>query len=285
MATFRPAPASSMARVAQVVLVLLVAVVGIIAALVLAAPRHVAYRLTEDQLIVEAPLGFWEQGRSFDRDALRSGRTATLTSGRRYAGTGLPDFCLGRWGQAGLGEVWQATTCGPDAVVFEVEGLGMPLVLSPAERTAFLDAAHSGQTGDFAAAPPPQSAHSGWLSLLGISMVLMFAGLVALMVLSPLRLRYEIADQELRIHTVWGTRRVSLVDARVRADPDARLSVRLFGIGMPGHQLGLYRAGGRTVLAYLTSRRHGVWVEPARGRPVLLSPQDATGFIEAARAT
>ncbi|MFT4975309.1 MAG: hypothetical protein ACI8S6_001196 [Myxococcota bacterium] len=194
----------------MLVLVVLLAV-GM-GSLVLLAPHHVAYRLTVDTLIVEAPLGPWDQGRRFDRSAVRSARSVTLTGGARHAGTGLPDFCLGRWGQQGIGEVWQATTCGPDAVLLDIEG------------------------------------------------------------------------DALLVRTVWGVRRVSLAGAAVRAAPGVRLGWRLFGLGMPGQQLGWYRVGGRTVLVYLTNADCAVWVESAEGRALLLSPQDVGGFIAAVLA-
>lgn len=282
MRHFDPARPSPTARwVLPLILVPLVLVlVGV--GLLLLAPRRLAYTLSADALLVEAALGPVDMGRSVPRASIQAARQVTLSGARRVAGTAMPGFCHGRWRFDDIGTVWLAGTCGPEAVLVEVQGEDRPVVINPADPAALLAALQDGGTGRFDPLPT-QAPDAEWL-LVSLLLLLPVGGTGALVVLSPRRLRFDVGEGALLVRTLWGTRRVPLSGATVRPDPAARPTLRMFGIGMPGHQVGRYRIGGRTAQLYLSNVKHAVWVEPAQGLPVLVSPEDVDGFLAAAKA-
>ena len=197
----------------------------------------------------------------------------------RRKGTGVPGLCEGGWTSEATGYAWFATSCVESAVMLSGEHITRPIVLSPADADGFTQAIRSGSPGVFEPldpGPPPP-----WWALSRVGSLLIAIGLALLLIGSPLRLRFDVDAGELRVRTLWGTRRVSLDGARVVAAPEGPARIRLFGIGMPGHQMGRYRKDGRTVQAYLTRRGHSVRLAPVEGVHVVVSPEDVEGFVAA----
>lgn len=280
MPDFRPAPPGSTGRILLVVLVALCLPLSLLPLFLLAGPRTMAYHLEGEELTVEARLGPLDLGRTIPRDRVTASTAVTITSAHRQAGTAVDGFCHGRWSAEPVGVVWMATSCTNDVVKLDVDGHDHPWLLSPLDREAFLAALPAGD-GTFEVLPAPPGSPA--LAITGLLVGLLIAGTGALLVISPQRLRYELLPGALRVHTAWGTRVVSLVGAGIRPEPGVRIGIRLFGIGMPGHNVGRFRVGGRTAQLYLSDPAKAVWIEPTEGLPVLLSPEDLDGFLTAAR--
>lgn len=280
MLSFRPATPTSSARTAAIVLVAVVLILALVPAGLLMAPRSLSYRLDPSTLQVEARMGPLDLGRTVERSRVREARPITVRGASRQAGTAVDGFCHGRWSIDEVGVVWMATSCTSEAVLVEIEGEEHPWVLSPVDPAAFLAAIPSG-TGSFEAMPSPPA--SPFLAFAGVFVFALVAGTFGLLLISPARLRFDVGEGSLWVRTAWGTRRVPLEGATLRADPQARPTLRLFGIGMPGHQVGRYRVSGRTAQIYVSDVRKAVWVEPSQGLPVLITPEDVDGFLIAAR--
>lgn len=279
MKSFRPAVPSSSARIVAAVAGGLVLVLALIPAVLLLTPRSLSYRLDAETLQAEARMGPFNLGRTVNRSRVEAASVIQVRGASRQSGTAISGFCHGRWHLDDVGVVWMATSCTAEAVLVEIEGEDHPWVLSPVDPEAFLAALPSDQ-GTFEVMP--SSPASPVLAFSGFFVFCLVAGVFGLLLVSPARLRFDIGEGSLWVRTAWGTRQVSLAGASVRAAPDARPTLRLFGIGMPGHQVGRYRVSGRTAQIYLSDVRKAVWIEPAEGLPVLISPEDVDGFLLAA---
>lgn len=278
-AHFLPAAPAGSAHRLVMGLVTLALLLTLLPTFLLLGPRRLEYELDAEGLRVTARLGPLDLGRQATRAALGDARQVSAVGARRLAGSELPGFCHGRWHLPEVGEVWMASSCTPELVLLTVAGEPRPWAISPVDPEAFLAALPDGQ-GRFEVMPSPPPTPVILVS--GLFVVAMLAATVAVLWLSPRRLRYELRDGALLVHTAWGRRRVDLAGARVGADPTAKPTLRLFGIGLPGHQVGRFRVSGRTAQIYLTNRQQAVWVEPAEGLPLLLSPADPAAFVAAA---
>lgn len=278
-AHFHPAAPAGSAHRLVMVLVTLALLLALLPALLILGPRRLEYELDAESLRVTARLGPLDLGRQAPRTALGAGRVVSAAGVKRLAGSELPGFCHGRWYLPEVGDVWMASSCTPELVLLPVAGEERPWALSPVDPEAFLAALPQGR-GRFEVMPSPPP--SPIILASGLFVVAMLTASATLLWLSPRRLRYELREGELLIHTAWGQRRVSLAGARVGADPTAKPTLRLFGIGLPGHQVGRFRVSGRIAQIYLTNRQQAVWVEPAQGLPVLLSPAAPGAFVAAA---
>ena len=248
------------------------------AALMLPRPE-LGYRVTSEALEVDARLGVLDLGQRFPLAVIETMTVVDVGDARRFRGTSAPGLCEGGWSSKATGEAWFATTCVDRGVMLSGPHLTRPIVLSPVDEARFTAAVRSGTPGDFAAVDPGPPAP--WWGLLRFGPLLLAAGLGVLLIGSPLRLRFDVGDGVLSVRTLWGRRVVSLRGAAVVAAPEGRATIRLFGVGMPGHQMGRYRKDGRTVQVYLTRRDHSVRIAPADGVQVLLSPEDVAGFVAA----
>lgn len=278
---YRPAPPPRGARVWSAVLTVPALLGVIITGWLLLTPRHVAYHLSPDSLHLEAVVGGIDLGRVVPRADLGEARDLTLRRGPRYAGTGLPDLCEGLWDHAPVGEVIEASTCGSEAVLIPRTG-DRPLLITPEDRDRFRADLASGASGDYPAAAG--QGHRMWVLVLCWIAVIFGGAITALLILSPRRLFFEIADGALIIHTLWGRRSLPLAGARIEARPTGGLWLRVFGIGLPGHQLGHYRVAGRSMELYLSNREDAVLFVPAQGRPALISPDRRPAFLAALAA-
>lgn len=277
--TFLPArPTTTMRALYWLLVVVLVLGTGFTALLFAPAPE-LGYRLTGDTLHVDAQLGVMDLGKSFPLAAVENARRVQVGDAWRFNGTGAPGLCEGAWHSEATGDAWFATTCGPDAVMLWGESITRPIVLTPADPPGFIAAVESGTAGAYAAAdpgPPPP-----WWALVRFGPLVLAVGLGILFVGSPRALRFEVGSGTLTVRTLWGRREVPLSGATFVAAPEGKASLRLFGVGMPGHQIGRYRKDGRFVQVYLTRREKTVRIAPLDGVHVVLSPEDVAGFTAA----
>lgn len=213
-------------------------------------------------------------------DDVREARAVELRGGRRKMGTGMPGLCSGRWAYQGIGEVWQATDCSSRAVLLEVRGEPRPLVVTPPDPDAFLDALRT-RSETTIALPPADAvwlrvvpAASALLSLTGLAL------LIALFARGPERMRYVVRSGELEVHTMFTKR--SWRASRFRARPYApQRALRVVGSALPGYYTGRFRADGEPLRVFATSFGAGVLLEgPER---IFLSPEDPQAFLRALR--
>lgn len=246
------------------------------------SPHHVLYRMDESTVVVEADAGRWHQGTAFDRADIREAREVRLTGGRRTNGTAIAGYCQGSWRYDTLGAVWQATTCGADAVAIEVSGRDpQTVVLTPADRAGFLAAlATPGSVSDWDPAPAEES-----LGFLWVLPVVMLAGvgtlvLVVMKIARPLV--YEIDGSELVVPAHFSPVRVPLAGATVKAEA-LGWAWRVAGSALPGFYLGLFARKEGRFHAAATDRKDGLFVEGG-GKRVYVSPADPAAFVAALEA-
>lgn len=256
----------------------LLAVVAVVQATLLPGPRSLSYHLTDDALVVDARSGLWDLGRTLDRAALGPASPADLQGAQKLRGSDFPELCTGWWRVPAVGEVWLGSSCGPDGVVLEAEGVGT-VALTPARPEAFAEALGGGGTGTFAATPPAQTGR--WLSALGVGAVALMVALCALMLAPIERATLALQGRTLVVGTAFGRRRVPLRGATVLRAPLGKPAWRLFGLTLPGMHLGLYRVGGATARVLLLDASRAVHVRPAEGPPWVVSPEDPEAFVAA----
>jgi hypothetical protein len=176
--------------------------------------------------------------------------------------------------------VWQATDCSANAVLLRLRDETRPIVLTPADPSAFMEALRSRSRIEARPALTPRSG-SGlwrWVTVGGLALGLgAMAAALAMFVAGPERMMYRVDRGELEIETLFGRRRWSL--AGVAARPHrVRLGLRLWGAGLPGYHTGLYLADGARTRVYAT-QREGVLLEgPTR---IFVSPAEAEPFLAA----
>ena len=119
------------------------------------------------------------------------------------------------------------------------------------------------------------------LLLTAIVLPLLAIWLMALCFLGAERLRFEVVDGELVIHTLMRAYKMPLRGVTVRRT-QARLSMRLAGTGLPGLYTGLYLLGDQRARGWATVREGGVLVEGEKRW--FVTPADVDGFVAAAEA-
>lgn len=263
--------------------ILLLPILGMFVAMyAVFAPHHVAYGVDESVVVVEADAGRWHQGTVFDRADIRDAHQVRLSSGRRTNGTAIPGYCQGHWSYPDLGAVWQATTCGADAIAIDVGGANpRTVVVSPADPAGFLAAlATPGSVSEWEPAAGPEGPQFLW-----VLPVVMLAG-VATLVLVVMRivrpLVYEVDGGELVVPAHFSPVRVPLAGATVKAGA-LGWAWRVAGSALPGFYLGLFARKEGRFHAAATDRKAGLFVEGG-GKRVYVSPADAAAFVAALEA-
>lgn len=279
MPEFRPPRARSTGRIVLGLVVLVAAVLPV----VLVGPliwggARIAYVIGGGKLTVQTG-GLLDRERSIPLKKIRAGRGITLSGGSRTWGTALPGYCVGRFSYDEVGSVWQATGCGRRGVLLNLRE-GRPWLLSPPDELDFLARLSAGEPTRLEL-PAPRS--SGFARLMGplLALLLVFlAGVEALIVAGPGRLRYRVSGGFLEVRTMFGRKRWPTEQLRARRhSPSVKL--RLAGAAMPGYYTGLFRADGTTTRIYATSLKDGVLLEgPAR---VFVSPAEIPEFLAALR--
>jgi len=274
---FRPPAGHASGRaVIGGILVAIVAAAGVAVPAIVWVPRAIRYEVSPTSLQVMLRAGWWRVGREVPLGAISSARQIELGAGRRRVGAALPGYCVGSFTYAGIGPVWQATSCGSAAVLIEAAGETKPVVIAPADREAFLAALVSRAPATFA--PPPGRPLPAWaaVQLVALAPLLLVPVLVATFFLAPGRLRYEVGGGELRVCTMIGAKRFPLVGATAgRCSP--RRMLRIAGAALPGYYTGWYRIDGANARVFATRPTDGVLVA-GKGR-VFVTPTEAEAFL------
>jgi len=276
MREFRPPIRRSIARtVLMVALSLLIVLMGAVTVLVLGMSRP-TYAISNGTLAVRSG-DLLSGARTIRLSDVTDTRVATLTGGRRTAGTAIPGLCAGRFSYPDLGAVWQATNCATTVLVVRARSEELPLLITPPDLAGFADAMRAG-TEMAITLPPPSSGPARLIVILLGPLVVVVSALVALLGLGPHRMRYLVGDGVLEVRTLFGQKRWSAAGARAKAHTPSRLW-RVAGTAAPGYYSGLYRESGRSTRVYATEIDRVLLFEgPAR---VLLSPEDRAGMLGA----
>ena len=267
------APPRSPASSVLVLLILSLTLGGAsLAAALLLGPATVAYSVSPEAVRVDASVGPFDQGRSIRRADITRATPVDLRSGRRVAGTALPDYCQGRW-RYDFGVVWQATTCAPTGVL--IETAAERVVVTPRDSAAFIAALSAGQAGEFLPVPGAARGNLRWFGLIPIAIFVLFAALF----FRIRRIEYAIEHGALQIPAHLRTLEIPLAGATVKAHTPARIW-RVAGTGLPQLYLGLYRLDGRNMHVAATRTRDGVLIEGER--IAWITPEDPARFVEEA---
>jgi hypothetical protein len=279
---FRPVAVPGTARVViGVVMLVVVGAATLLLASVVWLPREMRYEITADTLVVKLRAGFWRDGRVVPLTAITAAKPVELGRGRRVVGSSMPGYCVGRFSYAGLGSVWQATSCGRSVVEVDARSETVPVLVEPADRDGFLAALAAREPGRWAPASFPREGGWIWVKLLLLTPLLVIPFLVLTFFVAPGRLRYEVGQGELVVRTMLGARRFPLSSTSARACTAGR-SFKVAGSGMPGYFTGWYVVDGRRTSVYATRLSDGVLIEGTRR--VFVTPAEAGPFIEALRA-
>jgi len=275
--TFNPVVVGGAGRVVVgVLLLLLVGVAGVAVPAIVWLPRAIRYEVSGDSLRVMLRAGYWRTGRQVPLAAITRALPVELGRGRRRVGTSMPGYCVGSFEIDGLGPVWLATSCGSAAVLVEAAGQPKPIVISPADRGAFLAALGARTPAVFE--PPPGRPMPGWtgIKVLAFAPLLLLPLLVATFFVAPGRMRYEVGQGELTVRTLLGPRRFPLAGATARRCTPARI-FKVAGSAMPGYYTGRFRLDGGPARVYATRLKDGILVEGTAR--VFVTPADPMGFL------
>ncbi|NCO69269.1 MAG: hypothetical protein GW878_01930 [Acidobacteria bacterium] len=276
---FRPVSDGARARVWLVASLAVVTVLLLASAASLLWPHHLEYVIRDETLHIIV------KKESLDNTAIRLPRInavsqETLRNGTMRFGTGKPGYCVGFWEYPRLGEVWQATTCGPRGVLIRATGQATPVLLTPADPDGFIAALQQMQDGVF----PPERRHDGALATAIVHVTLLFVlggALILAFSVAPRRLGYSVAAGRVLIQTLFRRREIALAGARVR--PHRPLEgARTSGVPLPGHVVGTYLLDHQATWVYASKIGAGALIE-ADGR-FFINPEDVDGFLAACEA-
>src|SRR6185437_6710312 len=270
MREFRPPVRPSVFRTVLAVVLPLVVLVPMGGLLFFALGiTQASYKIADGSLMVKS--GDWLAGRRYVLLAdVTEAAPVALRGGRRTAGTALPGYCTGRFSYAEVGAVWQVTDCSRRTVLVRARGQDLPIVVTPPDPAALVEAIHAGTPTDIVL----PTADKGPLRLiafvvapLAIVTVLMVA---ALMLMGPGRMRYLVGDGALEVRTLFGRKRWPTAGARAKAYTPAQMW-RVMGTAAPGYRTGLFRESGQSTRVYATAVDRVVLFEgPER---VIVSPE------------
>jgi hypothetical protein len=242
------------------------------------APHTIELRIEDEVLHITTAPAPLKRVRSIDLASVTSVDQTHLGKGRRTAGTALPGYCAGNYRYPDLGNVWIATDCSRDVIVLRLSD-DKPVLLTPPDRQAFLDALESRRDHYQAQSPPKASA--GWFFVKLLVILVPFAALLipVVFLVAPGRLRYRLEPGTLAVVTMLGTRRFDIGGATARPHRPS-VGIRLWGTGAPGYYTGLFRADGVNTKLYTTSVEEGVLIEGTDFR-VFINPARQTEFLAA----
>jgi hypothetical protein len=159
---------------------------------------------------------------------------------------------------------------------------GKPVLLTPPDRQAFLEALATGRdTHQVQSLPDPGV---GWLAVKVLMLLVPLTAVLipAVFLIAPGRIRYHLEPGTLSVTTMLRTRRLSLIGATARAH-EPRVGIKLWGTAAPGYYTGLFRADGANTKIYATSVNEGVLIEGPDLR-VFINPERQAEFLEAYRS-
>jgi hypothetical protein len=272
--TFESIRPSTGTRLLQALLVGLPLLGALVAFFVVVAPTSGSYVLGPSELAIRTSLGGIPGGKDIPRAGLTA-RVDRIAAAHRLRGTARAGFCTGWFRVEGLGESWIATSCAHDPVVV-VTGWTSPIVLTPADPTAFVAALTAGEEGRFAMAAGAEPGEDiVVVATIIVPMVLLSAFLVA-----PRRMTYALEGGDLVVGgLITGQRRIAIRGLQARV-VTPRFGIRLWGVGSPGYMTGLYRLDGATTRVFATARGPGVLLTGS-GRPIYLTPAEPHKLLAA----
>jgi hypothetical protein len=242
------------------------------------APHTIELRIEDEVLQITTAPAPLRRVRNIDLESIISVEETHLGKGRRTAGTALPGYCVGNYRYPELGNVWLATDCSRDVLVLRVAD-DKPVLLTPPDRSVFLDALETGRNHSQAQGPPKTGT---WWFI--VKLLVLLAPLASLLVpvvflIAPARLRYRLEPGALAVLTMLGTRRFDINGATARAHWPS-VGIKLWGTGAPGYCTGLFRADGQNTKLYTTSVEEGVLIEGPDFR-VFINPARQSEFLAA----
>lgn len=278
--TFLPAPRAHRARLLLgLPLCLLTGAAALVAGWTLFAPHRAQVSVEARVLTVTAGAAPFTTVRQVPVADLVSMRPVQAVGGRRAGGTALPGYCVGRFSYPELGEVWQATSCQPDALLLTFRSLERPLLVAPEPRGVFLLVVNVG--GRFTAEPirPLPGAWRWGLAALALPMPLLTVFLALLFFSAPARLAYTVRPGSVEIATIFGTRTLPTSGLSARRHRP-RVGIRLWGTALPGYLHGWFRVDRLRTRVYATDVT-GDCVLLSNGGRTLLSPADPDELLAA----
>jgi Bacterial PH domain len=278
MREFRPVLQRSAVRVVFALVLPLVVLVPLAWLLASAVDRTPAtYTIGEGALVVRS--GDLLAGTRTVRLAdVTEARVVTLQGARRTAGTALPGFCAGRFSYPDLGAVWQVTTCSARGVLVRAGGEDRPIVVSPPDPRAFLEALGTGTPTEITLPPADRRALRILAFILVPVVLVSVVAASAVLLLGPSRLRYLVGGGVFEVRTLLGRKRWPTAGARAKAYRPSRL-LRVAGVGAPGYHTGLFREAGQSTRVYATEMETVLLFEgEAR---VMVSPEDRVAMLRA----
>lgn len=278
MREFRPPVRSSVLRTVLAVLLPIFVTVPIGVLVLLAfSGGQATYTIVDGALVVRSGEPFDGQ-RTVPLAGVTEARLVSLRGGRRTGGTALPGLCAGRFAYPDLGEVWQVTDCSARAVLVRATGEDRPILVTPPDPAAFMDALRAGTAMDIALRPADRSP----LRVLAfvVTPLAILGGLMmaATLQLGPSRMRYLVGHGAFEVETIFGRKRWPTAHARAKVYTPTGLQ-RVAGTAAPGYYTGRYRESGQSTRVYATDIERMVLFEgPDR---VLVSPEDRVGLLRA----
>ena len=276
----RAAPIGAGSRAIQwLVLVLVTAVVGPIGIGLLWFPGSAEFAVTGSELVVTVRPGFWSSERRASLESIERVEVGAQPLGRRLAGTAKPGHCSGWFRRGSLGRVWEASSCGAETVFVHLPDAIWSL--GAADNEALAAALRRARPGTFRP-PAPPAPPLWWRGLQALTgLLLLLPLLIAAAILVPVR--YGAAAGVLRIRSPLGTREFSLQGASAAQLESPAVGLRLFGMGLPGAWLGIFRVGGKATHVWATQRRgRAVLIEGEKR--VLVTPAEPEALLDDLRS-
>lgn len=255
--------------------------VAVICPWLVLAPRSIDVAVAGGELRVTTGAAPLRSTRVVALEAIEEVRPVVLEGGRRVAGTALPGYCVGRFTYRSLGPVWQASDCSRRAVLVVVHDQERGLLLTPADRGAFLAAVETGRSYTAPALRPRPGAQTRLMALLMVPLMVLALVVPVMFFVAPSRLRYRVVPGGVEITTTLRTRR--LPAHGMRAGPARpRVGARLMGAAFPGYYAGWFMVDGRRGRVYATRiTEPGVMLTPADGARVFINPTEPERFLAA----
>lgn len=246
-------------------------------------PRTLSYAVHDQKLIVTKGLTIRPSERVIPLKKIIEVRAVQLQRGKRKAGTAMPGYCAGRFSFPTLGSVDLASDCRRNAVTLQLKDSPRPLVLTPGTRNVFLSAlAGEGRYEEIF--HPGADTSLSWKVLKTIFALIILPALVipVIFFVSPGRLRYQVHQESIEIHTLLGVRRFSI--GNCFAQPySPKSSMKTLGSSLPGYHAGKFRVDGMSTRVYATDLTEGVLIEGPDLR-LFLNPEDPEAFLQALRS-
>ncbi len=281
MREFRPPVRPSVLRTVLAVVLPLVVLFPMGGLVLLATGATQArYTIADGALVVKS--GDWLAGqRSVLLADVTEARRVALHGARRTSGTALPGYCAGRFSYPDLGQVWQATDCSGRAVLVRARGAELPIVITPPDPDAFVEALHARTPTDVTLPAADKGSLRAIAFTVAPIMIIIVLMVSALMLIGPSRMVYLVGDGALEVRTLFGKKRWPTAGARAKAYTPSRMW-RVAGTAVPGYYTGRFRESGQGTRVYATAIDRVVLFEGADR--VIVSPEDRVEMLRALEA-